>query len=154
MPCIYIRPLRVEDGLISYKWRNDEEIWRLTGASPPGEVTPEIEVNWYKSTLQNANEKKFAICLEHNDKYIGNIQLTSVTEHDAEYHIFIGEKLHWGKGYAQQSTRLLIEIARHEYKLRRIYLYVNPENKAAIRVYEKLGFIKTSNEIKMTLDLL
>ena len=41
---IYIRPLRIEDALISYKWRNICEIWALTGSRPDIEITPELEL--------------------------------------------------------------------------------------------------------------
>lgn len=48
---VYIRPLELKDALVSYKWRNNPRIWRLTGSRPNTFVTPEIETEWLKHVL-------------------------------------------------------------------------------------------------------
>ncbi len=149
---IYLRPLRVEDALISYKWRNDPEVWKYTGNRPDIAVTSEIETAWIKKVLQDTASKRFAICLEDGDEYIGNVQLTNMTKNDAEFHIFIGEKSYWGKGVGYQATNELIKFTRKNISLKQVYLFVKPVNTAAIRIYEKMGFYSVSEE-KMMLEL-
>jgi glycosyltransferase involved in cell wall biosynthesis/RimJ/RimL family protein N-acetyltransferase len=149
---VLIRPLREEDSPISYKWRNDQNIWRFTGKKPDRLITEEIECNWIKRVLSESDSYRFAILAD--EKYVGNIQLTGIKAgEEGEYHIFIGERSYWGKGIAWLASLQLIRFAREFLRLKRIFLYVNPENNAAIRVYEKLGFIKVSDEIKMVYDL-
>ena len=149
---IYLRPLKEEDALISYKWRNDPEVWKLTGSMPDIVVTPEIEKTWIKKVLNDPTCKRFAICIESSDEYIGNVQLTNITEQDAEFHIFIGEKSYWGKGVGYQATNELIKFVRKNISLKQVYLFVKPINTAAIRIYEKMGFYSVSEE-KMMLEL-
>lgn len=144
---ILIRPLEQNDSEVSWKWRNDEEVWKYTGSRPNISVTPEIEREWINKVLNQTNSRRFAIIAD--GIYIGNIQLTNVTEIDAEYHIFIGDKKFWGKGIANLATQKILTFAVKELKLKCVYLFVNPNNSVAIKLYEKIGFKKVSNKIKM-----
>lgn len=75
-----------------------------------------------------------------NSDYIGNVQLTGITNEEATFHIFIGEKKYWGKGIGTIATRLIIEYAAKYLNLKRIVLSVKKEHIAAIKAYEKVGF--------------
>lgn len=149
---VLIRPLRFEDAFISWKWRNDPKVWEHTGSKPNILVTEEIEKQWILEKLEERNSVRFAI--EVDDVYVGNIQLTNIIEKKtAEYHIFIGDKSYWGKGVASLATAQIIRYAKNVINLQSLYLSVRPENNSAIRVYEKSGFVKINDDVKMTLDL-
>ena len=150
---VYIRPLRREDALISYKWRNDPDIWVYTGRRPDRTITPEIELEWIDCVLKDPTSRRFAICLNDGDVYIGNIQLTDIKDGKAEFHIFIGAKEYWGKGFATEATKMLIGYAKDELQLKELHLWVNPQNKSAVKVYLKCGFYQTDNSINMILEL-
>jgi ribosomal-protein-alanine N-acetyltransferase len=47
----------------------------------------------------------------------------------------------WGKGYATESGRVLMEQGRAEFGIRRIIGLVQPANGASARVLEKLGLV-------------
>ena len=96
MKC-YLRLLEENDALTSFNWRNDERVWKHTGSRPDRIITQEIETEWIKTILQRDNEKRFAICIESTNKYIGNVQLTGIEDSKAEFHIFIGDVNFWGK---------------------------------------------------------
>jgi len=137
---IYIRPLRIEDALISYKWRNNFKIWELTGSKPDIEITPEIEMTWIKNVINIEEQKRFAICISDSEEYIGNVQLTNINKKKAEFHIFIGETSFWGKGVGKKATKLIIDYGFGALGLEEIYLTVNRLNNKAIRLYKNLGF--------------
>jgi RimJ/RimL family protein N-acetyltransferase len=139
---IYIRPLRETDAEISYRWRNDPEIWKYTLSRPDKEITLEIEKDWIQKVLSRSDEKRFAVCLRDTDEYIGNVQLTDINSYEAEFHIFIGEKKYWGKGLGTKVTSLAVDYAFNVLELQSVYLFVKKENVAAIRAYEKAGFNK------------
>jgi RimJ/RimL family protein N-acetyltransferase/glycosyltransferase involved in cell wall biosynthesis len=152
MYSVLLRPLREEDALTSYKWRNDQEIWKYTAGKPDKYITEKIETEWIKRVLAETDSVRFAILAD--GKYIGNIQITNILpKNEGEYHIFIGEKDYWNKGVATLASRQLIRYAKEELKLKRLYLFVNPNNKPAIKVYERCGFNRESDEIKMSYDL-
>ncbi len=138
--------------MVSHKWRNDPEVWKLTGNRPDRIITPEIENKWIKKVIADKTCQRFAISLKENDEYIGNVQITDITKTKAEFHIFIGERKYWGLGIGYAATREMINYVKREMQLKQLYLYVNPENIAAIRIYEKLGF-NFVNKDKMLLEL-
>ena len=47
---------------------------------------------------------------------------------------------HWGNGYARESARAVMGLAREEFALSRIVAIVSPDNVASIAVLEALGF--------------
>lgn len=154
MYSVLIRPLVKEDAYTSYQWRNDHEVWKFTGSAPNMEITPEIESNWIEKVLQDESCKRFAILC--NEEYVGNVQLTNIKDNTAEFHIFIGKKEFWGKGISQLATFQILYYAREILKLREVYLFVNPENKAAVQSYLKNNFSITkqsSDQIRMSLQL-
>ena len=143
---IYIRPLEISDAEVSFRWRNDEEVWRLTQNRPKDQVTAEMELEWIRKVLVRTNEMRFAICLTETNEYIGNVQLTDINSYQAQFHIFIGNKQYWGKGIGAIATRKMINYGFDELKLQSVYLFVNEENVPAIKAYEKAGFRKISDE--------
>lgn len=154
---VYIRPLVLSDANVSYRWRNDPDIWKFTEFKPDRYISFEIEQEWLKGKLENKNERRFAICLKEDNQYIGNIQLLNINKGRASFHIFIGEKILWGKGIGQQATKLLLDYAFTQLGLEGILLEVNQLNISARKTYEKMGFVsvgtnKVNGFIKMKLN--
>ncbi len=113
---VLIRKLSIEDGSISYRWRNDPEIWQYTGNKPDRIITEEIERNWLSEKLTEKNSSRFGIMADNN--YVGNIQITDIIEKKrGQYHIFIGEKSFWGKELAQ-ATAQIIRFAKEKLNLK------------------------------------
>ena len=137
---IYIRPLKEDDSIISFRWRNDPEIWTLTGNKPDKIITPEIELEWIRNILTRVNEKRFAICIKETNEYIGNAQLTDVDSNEAQYHLFIGEKKFWGKGIGTKVANLILNYAFFNLRLKTVYSYFQPGNLASLKACEKAGF--------------
>lgn len=137
---IYLRPLILEDAKISYKWRNDAEIWRFTKYQPNQQVTPEMETEWLSDVLSRTNEKRFAICTKSNHQYIGNVYFADIIDNSASAHIVIGEKDFWGKGIAREVGMLFLDYGFSEMNLHRIYLEVSSLNNNMINFYSRMGF--------------
>lgn len=147
---VQIRPLQLADSDKSWQWRNNHYIWRFTGNRPNKLVTAVIERDWLREALNRSDEARFAICIGDALEYVGNAQLTSITNDDAEYHIFIGEATAYGKGIGSKATELVLDYAKNILSLKAVYLNVNSANISAIRIYEKCGFI-LSKEINYQL---
>lgn len=153
---VALRPLVKQDAQTSYKWRNNPEVWKYTGARPNKEITPEIETEWLCRVLQNTNEKRMAILADGT--YVGNTYLTDICNDSAEFHIFIGDTKYWGHGVASMAMGQMLLIARNELGLNNITLSVSPHNTAAMRLYKRYGFVSIpqqtqQNRISMQLDL-
>lgn len=141
---VYIRPLSIQDALVSYQWRNNPRIWRFTGSRPDKYITPEMETAWLVDVLKRENEKRFAICLQGDNKYIGNIFLTDILDREGQMHIFIGEMEYWGKRRAYEAICLIFDHGFNELMLDTIYVQINTRNAAAIILGQSVGFRKIS----------
>jgi len=151
---VYIRPLCFEDAQISYKWRNDPEVWKFTGSQPDREITHNIELDWIKKVIADDSGRRFAIIAD--DQYVGNIQLTNIKDRKAEYHIFIGDKIWWGKGISYLATYQILHFAKEELHLEEVFLSVREENIAAVKSYRNSSFAEDEMKegwIKMTCKL-
>jgi RimJ/RimL family protein N-acetyltransferase len=59
----------------------------------------------------------------------------------ALFHITIGEKDAWGRGYGTEATRLMLDHAFGTLGLHRVALFVFEFNERAIRTYRRCGFV-------------
>jgi RimJ/RimL family protein N-acetyltransferase len=136
---VIIRNLRPTDADISWHWRNDADVWSSTGRKWNHFVSRDTEKEWIEKVIQNEHEKRFAICVGDEEKYVGNVYLTDITNKTAVFSIFIGDKSYWGKGIATDATKLILSFAK-ELELTEIYLKVKQTHTPALRAYVKNGF--------------
>lgn len=140
---IYLRGIDISDATENYlSWLNDEEITKglLTGYYPStmGDLRKFIE-----SINQNPNAVMFAICDRETNKHIGNIKIDRFDwiSRTCELGILIGDKNYWGKGVGKEACSLVIQYAFHKINFRKVLLTVYNNNPAAIKLYQKLGFV-------------
>lgn len=141
---VYLRAFELNDYLISTAWRNDSEVTKNLGGNTFF-VSSEREKKWIENAIYNDQKNfRFAICLCETNKYIGNISLLNVNwiNRDAEFSIVIGDKNEWNKGYGNEASIEILDYGFKHLNLHRIYLKVLSKNKRAIKLDEKIGFIK------------
>jgi len=147
---VFLRRLERNDAYVSYKWRNDPEVFKYTGTVYDHEITLETELHWIERVIKNDDEYRCAIIADNC--YVGNIYLTNIDDEKAEYHIFIGDKSYLGKGVAKKASIEIIRYGFENLNLKKIVLEVHLQNNTAIHLYEKLGFTRlgeNSNFITM-----
>ncbi|HJT17220.1 MAG TPA: GNAT family N-acetyltransferase, partial [Thermoanaerobaculia bacterium] len=81
-----------------------------------------------------------AIILKSEDRYIGRAGL-----HSAGIAFYIARP-YWGRGFATEAARAIIDDAFRERKVSRINAHVETGNAASVRVLEKLGFKHVRHE--------
>ena len=88
------------------------------------------------------NECHLSIFKKENNKLIGHIILTGISDQKKSVEfkrIVISEK---GFGYGKDSIQLIKKICFERYNANRIWLDVYSDNKRAIQLYESQGFLK------------
>lgn len=86
----------------------------------------------------------WAIRIKESGKHIGNIKIDPINQRNriGEYGILIGDKSEWGKGYAKETSLSTIDYCFSDsLNLRKITLGVVEDNKPALELYRKIGFI-------------
>lgn len=117
------------------------------------------EVNQYlesRFTLQNENLVKsfvervwnsevdflFGIYLDNGIKHIGNIKIGPINldHNSASIGLLIGDKNHWGKGYASIAISMITEFAFSDLKLSKLSAGCYSENIGSKQAFEKSGY--------------
>jgi RimJ/RimL family protein N-acetyltransferase len=123
-------------------WYQDSALVRQFSTRP---ASPMSQV-WLRERLdhqrQASDDFPFAIRLLDEDTLIGRIDLFGVewTQGTGWLGIIIAADRHQGRGYGTDALRLLLDFAFRELNLHRVQLTVFEYNRAAIALYEKLGF--------------
>ncbi len=137
---IILRPLEKNDAKISWKWRNDPEIWKYTGRAPDQMITEEMERDWAKKAIENPTRINYAICLK-DGTYVGNIYAVNIKNNIGELGIFLGDKRVWGKGIAKQALALFKTLLREKHCLTQLNISVDIRNTVALRCYLSCGAV-------------
>lgn len=127
---IYLRPLKTDDANGNYpSWLNNPDVCRYNSH---GETlyTQDMAKAYITSITNNPSILVFAICLNENDRHIGNISLQQISlrNQSAELAILIGELSVYGKGIGYETSQLLLDYAFQTLKLHRIYCGTHAEN--------------------------
>ncbi len=104
-------------------------------------VQEEIIRKLYKN---NTEYVPFIICDKQTEESIGITAFHRIdfVSRAAIFSIIIPDKDNWGKGFGKEATKLMVDYGFNILNLNRIQLHVFAENKAAISIYESVGFSK------------
>lgn len=121
-------------------WLNDPEVYRWLETR--GSQTMPMLKDYIDQQLSNKTYM-WAIKIKSINKHIGNIKVDPINiKHSlGEFGILMGDKTEWGKGFAKEaSLKIMNYFFNKPEPLRKITLGVVDQNKAAVRLYENLGF--------------
>ncbi|MBU5485115.1 GNAT family N-acetyltransferase [Clostridium sp. MSJ-11] len=139
---IKLRKMISDDAELYHKWRNDMEV--MASTNPFLDMYHMEETRGFvNQVILGSNSSKSYIILERKTETpMGIISLINIDykNRNAECIIDIGEKNYWGKGYATESMKLLLDYGFLEMNLHRVYLRVFSFNEKAMKLYEKMGF--------------
>lgn len=121
---------------LSWKWLNDPEIKSLTNTP---DFTRADQWNWFTSLKNKHDYLIFGILYE--EKPIGACGLKNISNGSAEYWGYIGEKDYWGRGIGKLILDEVIRVAK-DLGVKRVWLRVVKNNTRAIKLYERVGFVK------------
>jgi len=126
------------------KWRNSPDVKKNLYSQEL--LTKKQHLKWMQNNVMTGQCIQFIIEIHFNDSVqpIGTIFIKNIDRKNSkgEYGIFIGESDARGKGYSTKATFKILKYAFEVLMLNRVYLTVFSDNLAAIKSYEKSGFIK------------
>jgi [ribosomal protein S5]-alanine N-acetyltransferase len=137
-----LKGIALDDANEDYlRWMNDPEV---TKGLDSGLFPSTIEAlrDYVSNITRSRSDIMFAIIDKASNKHIGNIKLGNINwvNRNGELGILIGDKTAWGKGFGKDACALLVEYAFTKLNLRKVWLAVYSDNKAAHSLYLKLGF--------------
>lgn len=119
-------------------------------------VVEDLRTNFLTKTMEDCenfirksweDEKNLNLAItDENDTYMGTVSLKNIREKTAEFGITI-RACAMGKGYSIKAMREILRRGFQEIGLQKIYWCVSPENKRAVRFYDKNGFIRVDADM-------
>jgi UDP-4-amino-4,6-dideoxy-N-acetyl-beta-L-altrosamine N-acetyltransferase len=135
---LQLRALTLADAHITWQWRNREDT-KFFFAGHPFPINYEKELQWLETVIyQNHPHTYFGI--EHEGNLVGLISLRDIDliHGKAEFAIFVVGV----RGVGREATNLLLRFAFYDLGLQRVWLKVMENNKTAINLYKKCGFVE------------
>jgi RimJ/RimL family protein N-acetyltransferase len=129
------------DEIAGWPRSNGEAFWLAPRTPPP--ITGQKILNWACPGRQ-----QLVLCDVGPQTAIAYGELNVLNAETSEYWIghLIVNPLYRGQGVGTALTRLLVQRAFTMFAARRVTLVVFPENKAAVRCYEQVGFRREGYE--------
>ena len=123
------------------RWYSDAEVARLARYQDGPMRIEEID-RFFQARALGSESLAMAIHVRTTGRLIGSCAFSQMDADNgsALFHITIGEKREWGRGFGTEATRLMLEHAFNSLGLHRVALAVFEFNERAVRAYKRNGF--------------
>ncbi|WP_309641567.1 GNAT family N-acetyltransferase [Flavobacterium sp.] len=136
---LYLRPMTVDDAENIHALNLDPEVIQFTGDEAFENVeSAKIFLENYDHYTQYGFGR-WAVIEKESEAFLGWCGLKYTPELDAFDIGFRFFKKYWNKGYATESAAACIDLGFNQYKMPKIVGRSRTENKASIKVLEKIG---------------
>jgi RimJ/RimL family protein N-acetyltransferase len=139
---VVLRPHAAPNVAAFTRWYADPEVARLTRYQDGPMRADEVR-RFFEARVTGAGSLALAIHLRATDRLIGTCAFSQLDGDNgsALFHITIGERDCWGRGYGTEATALMLDHAFDTLGLHRVGLSVFAFNERAIRSYRNVGFV-------------
>jgi ribosomal-protein-alanine N-acetyltransferase len=122
-------------------WMNDPVVYKYLESA--GHYSMSQLEDYLDKAEKNESLCFWAIIRKDNGRHIGNIKIDPINlrHNRAEYGILLGDRDSWGMGFGREATEMVIKYSFEELNIRKITLGVVEDNLAAVKLYEKIGFV-------------
>ena len=134
-----LRPFRKGDEESLRRSINNRTIYKNT-LSIPYPYTLKDAKKWVAKAIEKTKQRKsdsVYFVIDIGGEVAGSVSF--IKQYKAEIGYWLGEK-YWRQGIMTEAVKLATKFGFKELKLKRIYAYVFPWNKASMRVLEKAGY--------------
>lgn len=132
-----LRKLELKDAPLMLEWMHDKGVVEDLRTNFLTKTIDDCE-NFIKGSWNDKDNWNVAI-VDEEDIYMGTVSLKNIKETSAEFGITI-RSCAMGKGYSIWAMKEVLRIGFEERKIQKIYWCVSPDNKRAVRFYDKNGF--------------
>jgi [ribosomal protein S5]-alanine N-acetyltransferase len=137
---LILRAFEPEDVPVLHRIMNGPDVLRyFPPGGPPSYERVERGVTRFLQHWQTRGYGLWAVVEHASGALIGRSGLAFVEELQAVEIDFLFGNLYWGKGYASEAGRAVLDWGLAQHVFERLIGIVHPENTASRRVLEKLG---------------
>ncbi len=144
---LILKNISYDDADFFYREFSNDDVNRyLFDAEPCSSVDEAREWIDFYVEPEPRNQQRWILILKDTDENIGTCGFHCWNKETGE--IEIGYDLYptyWKQGYMTEAMTKIIEYAKEEMKVSKIYAHISVDNLPSIRAVLKQGFIKTDN---------
>ncbi|MGB3946912.1 MAG: GNAT family N-acetyltransferase [Bacteroidia bacterium] len=145
---LYLREFTLDDAQLLIDLNSNSNVTRYVGDGPVKDLAEakRILTDIIFPQYEN-NMGRWAVHLKENDEFIGWCGLkyiAEVNETDLGYRFF---ENHWGKGYASESAKAVLNYGVTMLKLKKIIATAAKANTASLNVIKKLGMVYLQDDM-------
>ena len=147
---LILRPFNCDDLDIIVKLYSDEEIMEYMPLPVLDEETAQKLLNRFAAGWKDTPQIHYEMAVvrrETNEK-IGRAEITRNVSEESAMIGWMLVKSAWGKGYATEIAKALIEYCFRELEVHRVYALCHPDNTASWKVMEKCGMHREAHYIQ------
>ena len=124
-----------------YQGLSDPQVIRYYRVSYRTAEETQVQMDWYAHLETSGTGRWWAICSQEDQTFMGASGLNNLhhTHRKAELGFWFLPD-YWGRGFALEAVRAILEYAFQTLQLHRIEAQVEPENDACKRLLTRLGF--------------
>ncbi len=142
-----IRKLKQKDAPFMLEWMHDPFVTRFLRVDFASKTIEDCKM--FIELSQNSHINMHMAVTDDNDIYMGTASLKNINNGMAEFAIVIRKEA-MGEGYSRYVMEEIIRIGLDKLKLNLIYWFVSPENKRAVKFYDKNGYKRVENIMDCT----
>jgi aminoglycoside 6'-N-acetyltransferase len=139
------RPLRITDFPLLLTWLSNDHVKQWWN---DGDNTLDKVAMHYGAEEPDVARFILIESTEAGESPLGYFQYYIVSKEIIGIDQFIGEADHINKGIGTAAIKLFLEMIVTRHKPQQVIIDPHPENKRAIRCYEKVGFVYHATELK------
>lgn len=141
---IHLRGFRPSDLDDFYAMHSDPQVMRYW--SFPAWTDRTQATDYFASALAGRDAQSmlcWVIAMNETDRLIGAVTLHRIERRQGRADVgYVLQAAHWGRGYAREVLRRVLDHAFGVLELRRIEADIDPRNSASCRLVERLGFVR------------
>lgn len=137
-----LRNLEQKDASFMLEWMHDESVVQDMKTNFREKTIQDCEA-FIQNSRDNTSDLHLAV-VDDNDTYMGTVSLKHIKDGTAEFAITV-RSCAMGKGYSNYAMKEIINKGFIDLGLDSIYWCVNPDNKRAVRFYDKNGYNRISH---------
>ena len=129
-----LRRLELRDAKHMYEWMQDKDVVEHL-SKDFRKLTEEDCRKFIRDSLTDKLNRHYAIA-DDDDVYLGTVSLKNIDKRSAEFAIILRRGA-MGRGIAADAMKQVLQKGFSKLGLKYIYWYVSPDNKRAVKFYEK-----------------
>ena len=145
---LLLRGIGKDDSEFILKQFSTQEVNRyLYDAEPISSLEEAMEIIDFYIELEPRDQHRWIIILKDSNEKIGTCGFHCWNRENGEVELgYDLQPAYWKQGYMRDALTEILNFAKENMHIEKVYAHIYPENLASVRIAEKMGFKRTGEQ--------